>query len=42
MSNEKKNAADSEILSKQQMNVINGGRWMEITLPDGSITYIWV
>jgi hypothetical protein len=36
------NAESFNVLTKQQMFKINGGGWVKITLPDGTITWVWI
>ena len=38
----KKEAASFPKLSATQMKKIEGGGWVEVTNPDGTITKIWV
>lgn len=38
----KKDASGFNTLSLSQMGKINGGQWVEIKNPDGSIIYVWI
>jgi hypothetical protein len=42
MSKVKKNATSFKKMNAMQMKKINGGDWMQVTNPDGSVTKIWV
>lgn len=42
MEKQKMEAEEFNVLTKQQMFKIKGGGWVKVTLPDGTVTWVWV